>query len=79
MIESIYGMRGVIIVISISLNYVFVFLCVFVVSGDFSLDGKYVWDAGCNNSDQHQPELHVCVYMCVCVVSGEFSLDGKYM
>ena len=44
--------------------HVCVYMCV--VSGDFSLDGKYVWDAGCNNSDQHQPELRVCVHVCVC-------------
>ena len=40
-------------------------VCLFVVSGEFSLDGKYVWDAGCSKSDQHQFEVHVCV--CVCV------------
>ena len=37
-------------------------VCVCVVSGEFSLDGKYVWDAGCNNSDQHQFEVRVCVF-----------------
>ena len=57
--ESMYRMRGVINVISISLRYMCV--CVCVVSGEFSLDGKYVWDAGCHNSDQHQLELHGCV------------------
>ena len=35
-------------------------------SGEFSLDVKYVWDAGCNKSDQHQLELHICVHVCVC-------------
>ena len=43
---SMYGMRDVIIVISISLNYMCV--CVFVVSGEFSPDGKYVWITKCN-------------------------------
>ena len=56
-----YGMRGVIIVISISLNYMFVFMCVCVVSGDFSLDGKYVWISKCNNSDQQQ--LHASMWL----------------
>ena len=61
--ESMYGMRGVVKVISIRLNCMCVHVCV--VSGEFSLVGKYVWDAGCSKSDQHQFEVHVCV--CVCL------------
>ena len=38
--ESMYGMRGVVKVISISLNCMCVHVCV--VSGEFSLVGKYV-------------------------------------
>ena len=40
--ESMYGTRGVVKVISISLRYMCVCVCVCVVSGEFSLDGKYV-------------------------------------
>ena len=62
--SNMCGTRDVEVVISISLNNMFVCVCVCVcvVSSEFSLDGNYMWDAGCNKSNQHQPELHVCVW-----------------
>ena len=55
--ESMYEMRGVVKVISISLRYMCV--CVCMVSGEFSLDGKYVWDAGCNDNGQQQRKTNM--------------------